>query len=215
MQQWQALGEKFNALSQRERTLIAVAIFVLLGMCSYLVLESKVIEYFKAQAEIKQIKQENSFSVQQVELYQQRLELDPNDDIRQRLDDIVEQTQAVEEQLSFQMVDMVPAKYMPRLLSGLLAQIKGLELTKFESIPPTALLAVGDQKQMNLYSHGIKLVLVGDYFSVLRLVKAVEAMPDKLYWKSIDYRVGEYPLGEVEIELYTLSINEDFISVAD
>ena len=215
MQQWRALGDKFDQLSQRERGLITTAVFVLLVMSTYLPLEANILEYVKSQAEIKQIKQENGFSVQQVDLYRQRLALDPNHDIRQQLASVANQTQAVDEQLNFQMVDMVPAKYMPRLLSGLLSQVKGLELKEFTSITPVPLLEVGDVKKMNLYSHGIKLVLAGDYFSVLRFVEAVEAMPDKLYWQSIDYRVGEYPESEVEINLYTLSINEDFISVAE
>ncbi len=214
IQQWSALEEKFNSLSQRERGLIATALLVLIGMCAYLPIESSVLEYTRAKSELKQIVQENGYSRQQVELYQQRLTIDPNQDIQKQLSLLAEQISAVDEQLNYQMVDMVPAKYMPRVLSGLLAKIKGIELKKFASIPPVPLLEVGEQEKMNLYSHGIKLVLVGDYFSVLRFIKAVEVMPDKLYWKSIDYRVTQHPLAEVEIELYTLSINEDFISVA-
>ena len=67
---------------------------------------------------------------------------------------------------------------------------------------------------MNLYSHGIKLEFTGDYFSVLRFVEAVENMPNKLYWRSMDYKVDAYPKAAITLELYTLSINKDFISVA-
>ena len=76
------------------------------------------------------------------------------------------------------------------------------------------MLAVGDEKKLNLYSHGIRMSLEGDYFSVMRFVEAVEAMPDKLYWKRLDYKVAEYPKGMIDIEVYTLSLNKDFISVA-
>jgi MSHA biogenesis protein MshJ len=105
---------------------------------------------------------------------------------------------------------------MPSLLTALLERVQGIQLTGFKSVAPTPLLVVGkaDEQQMNLYSHGIVLEFEGDYFAVLKFVQAVENMPDKLYWKRLDYRVSEYPKASVQLELYTLSINEDFISVA-
>ena len=92
--------------------------------------------------------------------------------------------------------------------------MKGIKLKAFTSIAPTPLLEVGEEKKMNLYSHGIKLEFTGDYFSVLRFVEAVENMPNKLYWRSMDYKVDAYPKAAITLELYTLSINKDFISVA-
>lgn len=113
--------------------------------------------------------------MQQLELYQQRLAIDPNQDYQQRLNLLLQQNQAIDAQLNEQMVDMVPADYMPELLGQLLGQIQGIKLLKFTSIAPVPLLAVGEEKKLNLYSHGIRMSLEGDYFSVLRFVEAVEA----------------------------------------
>ena len=92
------------------------------------------------------------------------------------------------------------------------------QLTNFEAQASLSevgtVLQVGDGSKVNLYSHGIKLTLQGDYFSILAFIKAVESMPDKLYWKRLDYRVESHPDALVELELYTLSVNKDFISVA-
>lgn len=140
--------------------------------------------------------------------------MDPNQDYQQRLVLLQQQNQDIDAQLNEQMVDMVPADYMPELLGNLLGQVQGIKLIKFTSIAPVPLLAVGDEKKLNLYSHGIRMSLEGDYFSVMRFVEAVEAMPDKLYWKRLDYKVAEYPKGMIDIEVYTLSLNKDFISVA-
>lgn len=208
------LGQKFDVLSQRERGLIAVAVFVLLGMLSFMPLESLWKNHSRIAQQLKTLEQENSISVQQLELYQQRLAMDPNQDYQQRLSLLLLQNQDIDAQLNEQMVDMVPADYMPELLSQLLGQVQGVKLLKFTSIAPVPLLAVGEEKKLNLYSHGIRMSLEGDYFSVLHFVEAVEAMPDKLYWKRLDYKVADYPKGSIDIELYTLSINKDFISVA-
>ncbi|MCL1088994.1 MSHA biogenesis protein MshJ [Shewanella profunda] len=208
------VGQQFEALSRRERVLIGVAILALIGIIGFMPLESLWKKQISISQQLKALEQENQISVQQIELYQQRLTMDPNQDYQQRLVLLQQQNQEIDAQLNEQMVDMVPADYMPELLGNLLGQVQGIKLIKFTSIAPVPLLAVGDEKKLNLYSHGIRMSLDGDYFSVMRFVEAVEAMPDKLYWKRLDYKVAEYPKGTIDIEVYTLSINKDFISVA-
>ncbi|MFB2652575.1 MSHA biogenesis protein MshJ [Shewanella seohaensis] len=211
---FEQLAQKFDVLSQRERGLIALAVLVLVAMSAYMPIESLWKQQHSTAQQVKVLEQENKISMQQIDLYQQRLAMDPNHDYRQRLNLLQQQNQEIDAQLNEQMVDMVPADYMPELLGNLLGQVQGIKLLKFTSVTPVPLLAVGEEKKLNLYSHGIRMSLEGDYFSVLRFVEAVEAMPDKLYWKRLDYKVAEYPKGKIDIELYTLSINKDFISVA-
>lgn len=211
---FEQLAQKFDVLSQRERGLIALAVLVLVAMSAYMPIESLWKQQHSTAQQVKALEQENKISMQQIDLYQQRLAMDPNHDYRQRLNLLQQQNQEIDAQLNEQMVDMVPADYMPELLGNLLGQVQGIKLLKFTSVTPVPLLAVGEEKKLNLYSHGIRMSLEGDYFSVLRFVEAVEAMPDKLYWKRLDYKVAEYPKGKIDIELYTLSINKDFISVA-
>lgn len=182
--QFEQLAQKFDALSQRERGLIAIALLALIAMLAYMPIESLWKQQYSTAQQLKVIEQENQVSVQQIDLYQQRLALDPNQDYRQRLTLLQQQNQQLDTQLNEQMVDMVPADYMPELLGNLLGQVQGITLLKFTSVAPVPLLAVGEEKKLNLYSHGIRMSLEGDYFSVLRFVEAVEAMPDKLYYLS-------------------------------
>ncbi|MDR6965861.1 MSHA biogenesis protein MshJ [Shewanella putrefaciens] len=208
------VGQQFEVLSRRERVLIGIALLALVSIIGFMPLESLWKKQTSISQQLKALEQENQISVQQIELYQQRLTMDPNQDYQQRLVLLQQQNQDIDAQLNEQMVDMVPADYMPALLGNLLGQVQGIKLIKFTSIAPVPLLAVGDEKKLNLYSHGIRMSLEGDYFSVMRFVEAVEAMPDKLYWKRLDYKVAEYPKGMIDIEVYTLSLNKDFISVA-
>ncbi|WOT04801.1 MSHA biogenesis protein MshJ [Shewanella youngdeokensis] len=213
-QQWTATAAKFDALSQRERVMVAAAAVIVIGMLLYLPLESLFTKHTQLSQQVSSIKNENSVSEQQIALYQQSLATDPDIEYSQRLGNIEQQIKQIDEALSFEMVDMVPADHMPTLLAGLLSNVKGLKLTAFDSIAPSPMLEVGEDNKMNLYSHGIKLQFSGDYFSVLRFVEAVESMPNKLYWRSMDYKVDVYPKAEITLELYTISINKDFISVA-
>ena len=213
-QQWAHWSEKFNQLSQRERILIALASVVVIGMLLYLPLESLWKQQQLMQRQLTTLNQENDISRQQIALYEERLQLDPNKDYQQRLLLVNERMLAIDAELDAQMVDMVPADYMPTVLANLLSNVKGVTLKSFASIAPTPLLNMGDNSNVNLYSHGIKLSLQGDYFAILAFVSAVENMPDKLYWKRLDYRVETHPNALVQLELYTLSVNKDFISVA-
>lgn len=212
LNQW---AEKFDALSQRERVMVAAAVIVVVGMTLYMPLESLLLKRDALQRESKALVVENNISEQQIALYQQKLAQDPDEEYRARLTILTQQMADIDSQLTEQMVDMVPAERMPAMLSELLVRIKGVKLQSFDSIAPTPLLAVGEENKLNLYSHGIKLVLEGDYFSTVKFIEAVEAMPNKLYWKQLDYSVDQYPKANIVLELYTLSINEDFISVAD
>ncbi|MCL1142090.1 MSHA biogenesis protein MshJ [Shewanella gaetbuli] len=215
-QTWLNLEQKFNQLSQRERGLIAFATLAVIAMLAFVPIDDNWLGLKKVNNQLSSIKNDINIVEQQISLYQQRLAIDPNADYQQRLSLINQQMQQVDAELTAQMVDMVPADYMPTVLAKLLSNDKGIKLVSFNSIAPVALLKVGDDEahQMNLYSHGIKLTIEGDYFAVVDFVKAIESMPDKLYWKRLDYQVKKHPLAEVELELYTLSINKDFISVA-
>ncbi|MCE9679780.1 MSHA biogenesis protein MshJ [Shewanella sp. AS1] len=209
------LAGHFDQLSLRERTMVSLAIILFVAVIMYLPLESQLVEYQSVRQQITGLSAENATSQQQIALYQERLKQDPDEGVRQRLTVLRQQMENVDQQLAFQMVDMVPAKQMPTMLRELLKRVKGVKLTGFDTLAPTPFLLGDNEEKLNIYSHGMKLTFEGDYFSTLALVSAIEAMPNKLYWKQLDYLVTGYPKANVTLALYTLSINKDFISVAN
>lgn len=213
-QQWQQLLHKFNELTLRERGLIIASISVLLLLGFYLPIESYINQYQVQQRRIENIKQSNQSAQQLIKEFEQRLTLDPNEDYRRQLESLSQELSEIDNQ--FTIHNFIPASYMPTMLADLLAKTKGIKLQDFKSIKPEPLLQLSnDNDDTNLYSHGMTLSIQGDYFSILKFITAVEAMPNKLYWKSMDYQVAKYPKANVNLEFYTLSINKDFISVAN
>lgn len=211
-QQWQHLSLKFNELTTRERGLILGAIVITLLLVFSLPLKSNIAQYQQQKRESFSLQQQIEQTQLLIANYQERLTLDPNEDSRRQLEKLDKELSEIEDQ--FTLHNVVPANYMPALLSNILAKTENIKVISFDSIAPEPLLQVGDNQKMNLYSHGIKLTLHGNYFAILRFIKAVESMPDKLYWKSLDYQVNQYPKANVTLEFYTLNINKDFISVA-
>ncbi len=212
---WSLATERFEQLSARERGMISVASAAVVGLLMYMPLEAQWIESGKLQQQVESITVENNALVEQIALYKQKLAQDPNEELNAKKVRLTQQMAVVDEQLDVQTVDMVPAKNMPAMLSELLGRVKGVKLIAFDTIAPTPLLSMGENDELNVYSHGMKLTLEGDYFSTLKFIQAVENMPNKLYWKQLDYAVTKYPKASVVLELYSLSINKDFISVAN
>jgi MSHA biogenesis protein MshJ len=59
----------------------------------------------------------------------------------------------------------------------------------------------------------MNLTLQGDYFSTLNYLKALENLPWRIHWDSIDYNVKAYPQAETRIQVYTLSFEQDWLGV--
>ena len=215
MNRLDALGERYQALTARERGIIFWASLLGLLLLLSMPIESLWKEHQQTRQRLDDVNRNNRLAGQQISLYQERLAQDPNRDHLQRKTLLLTEHAKLDKALDDEMVDMVPARRMPEVLSKMLDGASGLKLTAFESIAPVPLLEVGETKKLNLFSHGIALTLEGDFFAVLKFVQAVENMEHKLYWKRLDYRVGAYPKAEVQLVLHTLSINEDFIRVAN
>ncbi len=212
---WNLATEQFEQLSPRERGMISMAAVAVVGLLMYMPVESQWLESKSLEQQVQTIRIENNSLQEQIELYEDKLTQNPDDEFNTRKTRLAQQMSSIDKQLSGQMVDMVPAKYMPIMLSELLGRIKGVKLIAFDTVAPTPLLDMGEDNELNLYRHGMKLTLEGDYFSTLKFVQAVEEMPNKLYWQQLDYAVTQYPKASVVLELYSLSINKDFISVAN
>ena len=70
---------------------------------------------------------------------------------------------------------------------------------------------LGDNEKINLFQHGIHIELHGSFWDLVNYLQKIEALPERFYWRSLDYRVGNYPDATVTLELYTLSTSKDFI----
>ncbi|MCL1078236.1 MSHA biogenesis protein MshJ [Parashewanella spongiae] len=211
-------ADRFNTLSIRERSLVVTASIALVGWLCFLSLESFYLTSQRAHMQLRDLNKQNELTEQLLTNYQQQLAQDPNLDYRNQLKHVESEIQLLDDRLKTKFVDIVPSDKMPLLLQQLLSRSKGVRLIAMESIAPKPLLDFKDSEtkmiSLNLYRHGIKLRLNTDYFSFLTFIKSIEALPNKLYWKRLDYQVIEFPQAEVELELYTLSVSKEFISVA-
>lgn len=62
-----------------------------------------------------------------------------------------------------------------------------------------------------LYRHGLRITMTGAFFDIQAYLNSIEQLPKKFYWEVFDYNMQVYPTAEVVMEIYTLSINKEFI----
>jgi MSHA biogenesis protein MshJ len=214
------LNTKFDATTTREQIMILVCGFMLLGIVLFmLLLEPQLLSNDALKENIERSQNESQSLVQQIQELSQALQLDPNLPINTRIAELQLQIKRVDHELGLHTANLVPANKMPRMLENVLASSSGLKVISLQSIPPTPVLKTKETDSVEhfaaggLYRHGVKLIVEGQYFDIQRYLAKLEALDWQFYWKKFDYKVSEYPVAVVELEIYTLSTNKAFIGV--
>lgn len=207
-QRWRNFSQWFNERSARERAILAGSMTVLLVFVCINIVQPYWQHYQTKTARLAKLEQSIEKQRQTQARYQQRLSLDPDDAIKQELANLVVKSDALDKEIKAN--NIIPAHAMAGLLEQILSLAKKVTVTSVESLKPVAIQA---NETTILYSHGVKLNLSGRFFAISRFFKEVEALPDKLYWRNLDYQVIQYPKAAVSVEFYTLSVNKEFMSV--
>ncbi|SMF34560.1 MSHA biogenesis protein MshJ [Alteromonadaceae bacterium Bs31] len=70
-----------------------------------------------------------------------------------------------------------------------------------------------EEQIVGVYKHAVRVSLQGEYFSVVKYLKSLEALPWRFYWEFIDYEVDAYPSAKITLEVYTLSTSKGVLGV--
>lgn len=65
----------------------------------------------------------------------------------------------------------------------------------------------------NLYQHGIEIKLAGGYQDLLAYVAELDASPQKILRGKINLIVRQYPVSELTVTIYTLSLDARWLVV--
>lgn len=212
-QTWQMLGEKFGALSEREKWLISGCGLVAIVMLLFtLVLEPSVIKHGDLKQQLQSQSQQNQKTEADILLATAKLKRDPDQDIDIELEKLSKQSLQQAAELEQILGTLITPSQMAIMLEGVLAGTSGLELVSLES--QTAELISGTQEASNYngyFIHPVRLELTGDYFSILKYLETLESLPVNYYWRSFQYSVEEYPKARLALEVYTLGTRQEFI----
>jgi MSHA biogenesis protein MshJ len=220
---WQTYSSLFLNITKREKYLIITAgVSVIFLVVFSLFIDENLSESAKLDLKIIKIKQDNS----SIKTTTQILANSLLDDVNAPLDDIIEQTNRTILSLDDTLLDltsrMITPAQMRYALVDLLRLQSTISLKAFSalSVEPLAVKQpaydtnqVFPSEALSLYKHSVKLVLSGSYFELRDYLASLEQLKWRFFWRAFEYRLIEYPVAELHIEIYSLSTKKEFLGV--
>lgn len=206
-------SQRFASLTVREQRMVVGTVLIMLwGGWDNFYYEPALKEQQQLENQIKQLNQQISALQAVTTELETTPVIDPNNQNRQSLSALELSINRLKNQLGAGEKRFVPAQLMASALRDMLKQHGDLQLTKLETLPPTA-FGSSDNEPVWIYRHSMVITLQGDYFSTLNYLKSLEALPWRIHWDTIDYQVKDYPQAETRIQIYTLSFEQDWLRV--
>jgi MSHA biogenesis protein MshJ len=217
-----ALARKYESLSLRERAMVALA---LLGAAIFL-WDSVLMAPLRGARTSLDLELADAsaagFQAQSADLS------DPRQVNLKQAADLQTQLQGLDAQLTDSARGFVSAEKMVQVLNDVLDRQGRLELVSIRNLPvvslapprpadptaevpaePTVETGVGDAP----YVHPIELVIDGQYADVVEYLEALEKLPYKFRWSSLELVTAGYPRNRVRIVLSTLSLDSTWLGV--
>jgi MSHA biogenesis protein MshJ len=216
------LVAKYESMSLRERALVALAI---LGAAIF-VWDNLFMDPLRSQrmvlnSELSSASAEG-FVAQSADLS------DPRQVNLQRAAQLQTQMQTLDAQITSTASGFVSAEKMVQVLNDVLDRQGRLELVSIRNLPvvslapprpadPSAEMPAEPAADAGLglppYVHPIELVIDGQYADVVEYLEALEKLPYKFRWTSLELVTAGYPRNRVRIVLSTLSLDSTWLGV--
>lgn len=233
-EQWEVLSARFQAITPREQFLIFISGLVIVIMLPFaLALDENLQTIDKSKASI----QIDERGIRDLNITNQEFEKalaqDPNKPLKALIESYKKRLSDVDEQLLELTDELISPIQMRAALIELLNTQSGVKLTSFEVLAAQPLIfsaseemeelaeedsavlhAVdSEEASLGLYRHSIKLKLTGKYFAIRDYLQKLEDLKWKFFWHDFNYQLKEYPISELEIQIYSLSTDQEFIGV--
>ena len=214
---WQLFADKVNGLSARERLILGGAVAVLLlGIFDQLLLRPWLQERTDLAQKKVVLQRENATAGNAITELEKQLANDPNQILRDKIAALNLRHQQVDGDIAKITDGMIAPEKMPRLLGQLLSERSGLKVQSIKTLPAEMILSAdkNNPHAPAIYRHNLQLRLKGTFAQVQAYLQSVEALPERMVWDHMTFSVAQYPGGELELALHTLSAQEELIRVA-
>lgn len=238
MEQLNNFAEKIDGLTLRERTIVFVGIIAVIYILWDSVFMSPLsMHQKKIIAEINKKNAERVVLITHIQEIIKQDKEDPDAVSLARLKELRSKLIDVQAALETTTDNLVSPKEMPKVLETVLHKTGGLNLLGLrslgvkpvdsdEEIDMEANKTVeiskdesGIDKKLtagnidNAYRHGLRIEITGNYLTALSYLKSLEELEWDFFWDNFELTVDEYPNANIAIEIFTLSLNQEWIGV--
>ena len=225
---------RFAAISLRERAMIAVAVVVGIALLGFtLFVEPEQIKLKKVRGSVEQKRSEVKKLNTQWVAFQEQLKQNPDAQAGAELEALRLKLRQSSENLQKASNALVSPAEMNGVLESILAGQKGLRLLSLRTLPPAPFMetpsketpskptegvktpekAIEKAKGFDIYRHGVELKLTGNYSALTAYLQQLEAQKRRLLWDEVRLKVLEHPKAELTLTVYTLSVDEAWLSL--
>jgi len=229
------IHDKFDALQQREKIMVAGLIFVLIYVAwQTLLFDHSAIASVKVKNQIKAQQQKNSAMQSEIAAYSDRINNNPNVKLKREQQQYLNQIKVLDNKLNKKMKGLISPKKMTVMLKELFESNKNLALISLEKLKTQSIfdfsqstkssdeniISVTDDvsnqdtnKKAVVYRHPVRIVFTGSYLNTMNYLEAIEKKPWDLYWDAVQLDVEKYPKSKIVITVFTLSFKKGWIGV--
>jgi MSHA biogenesis protein MshJ len=236
--QWQEYCEKYLTITPREQYMVLFAgLAAIIFIIHSFFIDDNAIKITKLEQDIAKVTAGNRSAKSSISLLEEGLTQDPNAVFNKKITQYKKKLKEVDENLLKLTSDLIDPIQMRYALLQLLKTQKGVSLQSFQVIAAQPITmadsksatknnnrnsqetkasgesAEATQPELVLYRHAIKIKLSGGYFQLRDYLQQLEALSWKFFWQEFNYQLTEYPISELEIEMYSLSTKREFIGV--
>lgn len=212
MTQWETIQQKFNELPQlRRRFWLVLSLVFIVYLGAYVLLFPVWQEYQTSTTRTEQQEQRLSLLKQQLEVVEIRLSGDSKAPLKRKLENLQEQINEINQRLKNE-TNYVSAADNRRLLQALLGSATELTVKSAQVLPAEKIYGNEDGISEAIFKHRLQLVVSGDFQEIYHYFNQLEQLPWSFYWQRMDYEVSDYPDAQVILEIYTLSLEPDYVA---
>lgn len=213
---WRRHADRFDALSTRERGLIALTLLVALGFAWWsLYAEPQMARLAQQTADNERLAAEVGRTRAVVADIRARIASGVHRQKESELALLQQELARVEERLKVETVELIDPEKMFRLMHQLVSGQSRLKLLglKRREVRPALPVADGDETEPAIYRHVLEIEFAGRYLDILDYVQSLEALDWKLLWDEIEIASGKYPAVTLRLAISTLSTDKAWVGI--
>jgi MSHA biogenesis protein MshJ len=227
-QLWFDYNQKFLQLSSREQVLLLLSgLAIIFFIMSFVFIDQQQANMIKFDKQIQTMHSDNSNLDIIINDYKLALARDTDLETQQNIEQLNVHLTEIDNKLSLLNSNLISPNQMRTALIKLLALEPGVSLLSFELMEAEPLIKpeptlipniVGNQTDnkasgLNFYKHIMKIKLSGQYFQLRNYLAQLEQLNWTFFWQDFHLQVKDYPLNEVDITIYSLGAEKEFVGV--
>jgi len=223
----QKLMARFNALAQRERVLIFVAVLAGIALVFHAVaIDPLVVRQQRLAQQLAETRQ--NIKNGDVVLKAAETRTDPDAVRRTYRDALRKQLEDIDASMQGLQAGLVPPERMPKLLEEMVARSRGLQLMALRTLPVRRFESPGapsppapagkDAKpaprepERSIYQHSVEVTLHGSYVDFHEYLAHLERSPLRMFWGRLHLE-SAHPRLIVTLTVHTLSLSKAWLVV--